>query len=178
VQVLQILSKIFRSYLPEQDLLLPPSLRDWLPEDHLAYFVSDVVDELDLSAIEAVYGQEERGQPLYRPRVLTKISLCLLRGSLILVQNAEPFSRRCGLPSVCGREPNRLPHHLRFPQAAPDGVAGVVRSDATDHTDDGADEAGVSSVGWKQGEGNASKHKAMSYARMKETEKRLRRLLE
>jgi hypothetical protein len=36
-----------RPYVPEQDLLLPPSLRDWLPDDHLAYFVSDLVDQLD-----------------------------------------------------------------------------------------------------------------------------------
>jgi hypothetical protein len=49
------------AYLPEQDLLLPPSLGDWLPEDHLAYFVSDVVDQLDLRAIESVYEEEERG---------------------------------------------------------------------------------------------------------------------
>jgi len=39
------------------------SLRDWLPEDHLVYFVSDVVDQLDLSAIHARYGEEWRGQP-------------------------------------------------------------------------------------------------------------------
>ena len=45
------MAKTYRPYVPEQDLLLPPSLRDWLPEDHLAYFVSDVVDHLDLSAI-------------------------------------------------------------------------------------------------------------------------------
>ncbi len=38
------MTKPFRTYLPEQDLLLLPSLREWLPEDHLAYFVSDVVD--------------------------------------------------------------------------------------------------------------------------------------
>ena len=38
-------------YVPEQDLLLPPSLREWLPEDHLAFFVSDLVDQLDLLAI-------------------------------------------------------------------------------------------------------------------------------
>jgi hypothetical protein len=37
--------------MPEQDLLLPPSLRDWLPDDHLTFFVSDLVDQLDLSAI-------------------------------------------------------------------------------------------------------------------------------
>ena len=41
------MAKPYRAYLPEQDLLLPPSLRDWLPEDHLAYFVSDVGDQLD-----------------------------------------------------------------------------------------------------------------------------------
>lgn len=48
------MSKTDRPYQPEQDLLLPPSLRDWLPENHLAYFVSDLVDQLDLSAITAV----------------------------------------------------------------------------------------------------------------------------
>ena len=40
------MAKTFRSYLPEQDLLLPPSLRDWLPEEHLAYFVSGLVDQV------------------------------------------------------------------------------------------------------------------------------------
>jgi hypothetical protein len=40
------MGKTYRAYLPEQDLLLPPSLRDWLPDDHLAYFVSDVVEQL------------------------------------------------------------------------------------------------------------------------------------
>ena len=49
------MGKTYRPYLPEQDLLLPPSLRDWLPEGHLAYFVSDLIDELDLSAIESYY---------------------------------------------------------------------------------------------------------------------------
>jgi hypothetical protein len=46
---------------PERALLLPPSLRDWLPEDHLAYFVSDLIDQLDLSAITTVYEDEDRG---------------------------------------------------------------------------------------------------------------------
>ena len=63
----------FRAYLPDQDFLLPPSLREWLPEDHLAYFVSDVVDQLDLAAIYAKYGEEERGQPPYHPRMMTKL---------------------------------------------------------------------------------------------------------
>ena len=45
------MAKTYRPYVPEQDLLLPPSLREWLPEDHLAFFVSDLIDQLDLSAI-------------------------------------------------------------------------------------------------------------------------------
>src|ERR1700747_2080091 len=69
------MAKTYRSYLPEQSLLLPPSLREWLPDGHLAYFVSDVVDELDLRAIESVYEEDDRGQPPYHPRMMTKILL-------------------------------------------------------------------------------------------------------
>ena len=54
------MAKTYRSYLPEQDLLLPPSLREWLPDDHLVYFVSDVVGQLNLSAIESVYEEDDR----------------------------------------------------------------------------------------------------------------------
>src|SRR5215472_5047313 len=74
------MAKAYRAYLPEQDLLLPPSLRHWLPENHLAHFVSDVVDQLGLSAIESVYEGEERGQPPYHPRMMTKILLHVYRG--------------------------------------------------------------------------------------------------
>jgi transposase len=44
-------SKSFRPYEPEPMLLMPVALQEWLPEDHLAYFISDVVDHLDLSSI-------------------------------------------------------------------------------------------------------------------------------
>src|SRR5260370_590796 len=66
------MGKSYRGYHPEQDFLLPPSLREWLPENHLVYFVSDVVDNLNLSALDAVYGDEQRGQPPYDPRMMTK----------------------------------------------------------------------------------------------------------
>jgi transposase len=65
---------------------LPPSLKDWLPEKHLAYFVSEVVEELDLSKIEAVYEKDLRGQPPYDPRMMTKVLVygtawgCTVRG--------------------------------------------------------------------------------------------------
>lgn len=55
------MAKVYRPYFPEQDFLLTPSLREWLPEDHLAYFVSEMIDQLDLSAIEGHYEDEQRG---------------------------------------------------------------------------------------------------------------------
>ena len=85
------MAKTFRPYLPEQDLLLPPSLRDWLPEDHLAYFVSDVVDQLDLSGIELGYEEEERGQPPDLPRRMTKI---LIYGYCVGVFSSRRMQKR------------------------------------------------------------------------------------
>ena len=43
------MSKTFRPYEPYQDFLMPASIREWLPSDHLSYFISGVVDQLDLS---------------------------------------------------------------------------------------------------------------------------------
>src|SRR6266403_2342533 len=85
------MAKTYKTYLPEQDLLLPPSLRDWLPENHLVYCVSDVVDQLDLSAIESVYEEEDRGQPSYHPRTMTKI---LLYGYCVGVFSSRRIQKR------------------------------------------------------------------------------------
>lgn len=54
-------------------LLMPPALRDWVPEGDLAHFIHDVVDILDLSEIEGVYEREARGYPPYHPRMMTKL---------------------------------------------------------------------------------------------------------
>ena len=67
------MAKTYRPYCPDQMFLLPPSLQDWLPENHLSYFVSDVVDQLDLSEIESYYEKDDRGQPPYHPRMMTKV---------------------------------------------------------------------------------------------------------
>src|SRR5260221_344437 len=87
----QVMAKTYKSYLPEQDLLLPPSLREWLPENHLVYCVSDVVDQLDLSAIEALYEEEDRGQPPYHPRMMTKI---LVYGYCVGVFSSRRIQKR------------------------------------------------------------------------------------
>ena len=53
----------FRPYPPDQPRLLPPDLREWLPEDHLVYMMSELVDALDLAAFYAPYTQQGAGNP-------------------------------------------------------------------------------------------------------------------
>src|SRR5437016_6673966 len=84
--------KSFRPYDPNQVLLLPPSLDEWLPERHLARFVSELVEEaLDLSAIRAAY-TEERGYPPYDPRLMLKL---LIYGYCTGQRSSRGIERRC-----------------------------------------------------------------------------------
>jgi transposase len=177
------MGKTYRAYLPEQDLLLPPSLRDWLPEDHLAYFVSDVVEQLDLSAIESVYEEEERGQPPYHPRMMTKI---LIYGYCVGVFSSRRMQKKLtedvGFRVLAaGNEPDfrTISDFRKLHLGALQGLFDQVLQIAL--------QAGTMKLGRVVLDGskvkaNASKHKAMSYGRMQEEEKRLKeevqRLLE
>ena len=70
------MNKRFRVCTLDQQFLLPPSLQDWLPEDHLARFVADVMNELDLSAIYAEYERKDgRGLSAYHPVLLARLLL-------------------------------------------------------------------------------------------------------
>src|SRR5258707_10985476 len=114
------MGKSYRGYHPEQDFLLPPSLREWLPENHLVYFVSDVVDNLNLSALDAVYGDEQRGQPPYDPRMMDQgVGVRVLRGGVQFAAHRAALGRGCGVSGAGGGPRAELPHHRRFPQAAP-----------------------------------------------------------
>jgi transposase len=85
-------AKTFRPYDPHQILLLPPSLDEWLPEGHLARFVSELVEEaLDLSAIRAAY-TEERGYPPYDPRLMLKL---LIYGYCTGQRSSRGIEQRC-----------------------------------------------------------------------------------
>jgi len=68
-------TRTFRPYAPDELWLLPPSPHEWLPEDHLAYFLSDLVDELDLSPILTTYGGVTRGTVPYHPAMRVKVRL-------------------------------------------------------------------------------------------------------
>ena len=63
----------FRPYEPDQMLLMPHSLRDWLPEGHLARHVSDLVDGLDLGVIYAPYEGDGRRKSPYEPSMMLKV---------------------------------------------------------------------------------------------------------
>jgi len=67
------MAKKYRPYQPNQEYLLPPNIYDWLPENHLAYFISETVDNLDLSEIFKYYEQSDRGNPPYHPTMMTKV---------------------------------------------------------------------------------------------------------
>jgi hypothetical protein len=74
-------SKTFRAFAPEQDLLLPPSLDDWLPSEHLSRFIAELVDEhLDLSRIHASY-TKAKGAPPYDPRLMVRMGRVALDGT-------------------------------------------------------------------------------------------------
>ena len=84
------MSKTFRPYEPDQDFLMLASMRDWLPSDHLAHFISDVVDHLDVSAIMERSADEERGYPPYHPCMMVNSTpLCLLHRCGFVTEDRE-----------------------------------------------------------------------------------------
>jgi len=76
----------------EQELLLPPSLREWLPEGHLAWFVLDAVAELDLAAFFAVYRQDGWGRAAHDPAMMVAL---LLYAYSIGERSSRQIERRC-----------------------------------------------------------------------------------
>lgn len=85
------MSKTYRPYDPDQAYLLPPSPRDWLPEDHLAYFILDLVRELDLGPIYAHYERELRGYPPHHPQMMVAL---LLYAYAVGVPSSRKIERR------------------------------------------------------------------------------------
>jgi transposase len=169
------MAKTYRPYVPEQDLLLPPSLREWLPEDHLAYFVSDLIDALDLSAITAVYEDEERGYPPYHPVMLTKV---LVYGYCVGVFSSRRIQRRLieDIPFrvlAAGNEPDfrTIADFRKIHLTALRGLFEQVLQMARDL---GALRVGRVALDGSKVKANASKHKAMSYDRLPQKRRQLR----
>jgi transposase len=169
------MAKSYRPYFPEQDFLLPPSLREWLAENHLAYFVSDMVDQLDLSAIESHYEREERGYPPYHPGMMTKL---LVYGYCVGVFSSRKLEKKlvedvAFRVLAAGNQPDfrTISEFRRMHLKALEGLFAQVLRLALKL---GAMKLGRVAIDGSKVKANASKHKAMSYRRIEEEEKRLR----
>src|SRR5215218_8577911 len=82
----------FRACDRDQAFLLPPDVRDWLPADHLAWFMLDVVDQLDLGPFLKAYRADGHGRAAYEPRMLLAV---LLYGYCTGVRSSRQIERRC-----------------------------------------------------------------------------------
>src|SRR6187200_908157 len=82
----------------EQPFLLPPDVRDWLPEDHLAWFVIDAVGVMDLAAFYAAYRQDGHGRAAYEPALMVALLLyCWARGT----RSSRAIERACVEDVAC-----------------------------------------------------------------------------
>jgi len=166
-------SKTFRPYDPDQIFLMPASLRDWLPREHLAYFVSDLVDQLDLSNIMSRY-EEERGYPPYHPGMMVKV---LLYAYCIGVPSSRKIEKRLE-EDIAFRvlAANNTPDFRTISDFRKDhlqSLAGLFVQVLRVCQKAGLVKLGHVSIDGTKIKANASKHKAMSYKRMKEEEARL-----
>jgi transposase len=167
--------KTFRPWQPEQTTLLPPSPREWLSEDHQVYFLLDLVDELDLSAILIpAQAKDPRGEKGFDPRMLTML---LLYAYCVGTVSSRKIERACyedlAFRVLTG---NQQPDHSRISEfrrrnlhALKGLFIQILRL---------CQKAGMVSLGHVALDGtkvqaNASKHKAMSYERMLRAEKEL-----
>ena len=173
----------FKPYCPDQLLLLPPDMRQWLPAGDLVYFIMDVVAELDLAAIYSHYSLSRAGQPPYDPRMMTSLILYAYCMGI-------PSSRR--IESATYRQ---IPFRVLTADQHPDhdtiadfrkthlkALAGLFVDILRLCQKAGLATLGHVSLDGTKVKANASKHKAMSYGRMEKTiqqlEAEVRQLLE
>ena len=167
--------RTFKPYDLDQPYLLPPDLRSWLSEGHLALFVSDVVDALDLSAILDVYERGDgRGYPPYHPVMMVKLLVygyCTGKTSSRKIEKAT--WEDVGYRVLSG---NQQPDHdsiADFRRRHLKSLAGLFVQVLKLCHEAGLVKLGHVSVDGSKVKANASKHKAMSYQRMSETEAHL-----
>jgi transposase len=167
--------KTFRPWNPEQTLLLPPSPVEWLPANHLVFFLLDMAAELDLSAIYAVYeARDPRGVKAYEPRMMVVL---LLYAYCVGIPSSRRIERACwedaAFRVLTG---NQQPDHSRisdFRLVHLDALAGLFMQVLRLCQKAGLVSLGNVALDGTKVKANASKHKAMSHERMLKTEAQL-----
>jgi transposase len=165
----------FRPCAPDQSLLFPPSPREWLPEGHLAFFIADTVAALDLQAFYAAYeGDGRRNQPFDPQMMVTVLLYAYATGTFSSRRIARKLEEDVAYRVLAA---GNFPAHRTIAEFRQQHLAAFealfVQVVAI------AREAGVVQVGALAVDGSkvkasASKHKAMSYGRMRDEERRLR----
>src|ERR1022692_4233333 len=168
-----------QNFIPDtvdQTLLFPPSLHDWLPEGHLARFLLDVVSALDLSAIYKSYQDKDgRGQAAYAPEMMVRL---LLYGYARGVYSSRKIQTRT-FEDVAFRylSGDQHPDHAtiaEFRKRHLEALSGLFTQALLLCSEAGLVKLGHVSIDGTKIKANASKHKAMSYKHMNETEARLK----
>jgi transposase len=155
-------------------LLLPPNLLDWIPKGHLVHFILDMVEQLDLSAIYDSYGGNGRGQPPYDPEMMVCL---LLYAYCIGVPSSRKIEKRTH-EDIAFRviAANRHPDHdsiCEFRKRHLKALAALFVQILRLCQEAGLVRLGHVSLDGTKIKANASKHKAMSYGRMKKTKEEL-----
>jgi transposase len=167
--------KSFRPWNPEQTLLLPPSPVDWLPENHLVFFLLDLAGELDLEEIHAIYRQKDpRGEKAYEPRMMVVL---LLYAYCVGLPSSRKIEKACwedaAFRVLTG---NQQPDHSRisdFRRRHLGALAGLFVQVLRLCQKAGLVSLGTVALDGTKVKANASKHKAMSYERMLKSERQL-----
>jgi len=166
--------KNFKEYNQNEQYLFPPSLHDWLPEDHLAYFISEIVEEMDLSEIYKEY-REELGQPPYSPLMMVKVWLYAFSQGIRSSRRVEKaLHEDIGFRVISG---NQYPDHWtinQFRSRHHKALGNLFLESVKLAGKCGLVKMGHVSIDGTKIKANASRHTAMSYGRMIEEEKRLK----
>lgn len=168
--------KSYRPYTPEQSYLLPPSPREWLPTNHLVYFVLEFVDELDLGEIEKrLQAKDARGERPYSPRMMVAL---LLYGYARGVYSSRKLERATvedvAFRVLAGGEQPHFTTINQFRATHREALAGLFVQVLEACQSAGLVKLGHVAIDGTKMKANASKHKAMSYERMVKDSVRLR----
>ena len=170
------MSKNFRTCDLDQPFLLPPSLQEWLPEGHLARFIAELAEGLDLSKIYGQYGRRDgRGKAAYHPLMMVRSLLYGYRVGIMSSRRMERASYEdVAFRYLCA---NQHPDHdtiASFRQQHLPVVAELFTQVLQLCNQAGLVKLGHVAIDGTKQQANASKHKAMSYGRMEEKEKQLK----
>jgi transposase len=173
------MARSFLPHGPDQIFLLPPSPVDWLPEDHLAYQVMDIVGELDVSAFLSSYSLDGRGAPAFSPYMMVALFLYAWMHDVYSSRKIELLCHQdVGARVICG---GNLPDHRsinRFRLLHEAALSGLFDQSVRLCQRAGMVSLSSVAVDGSKIEANASKRKAMSYARMVTDEEKIKSEIE